>query len=403
MKKIISLTLALVLIIGTLCVFPASAAVKKPKTLKAANTSAGIKLSWSKVKGARYKVYRDKTLIVKSTAGVSYTDKKIGEGKTCTYRVKAYKGKNTIKTASVKATRLAKPEFYTDLFLAEGIKISWKPIKGATKYILYKESKGKFVSIKAVRKHSCIDTSVADKLTGSGRIKYKVRAYNSKSKTFSQFSDVYETIYYLRRPVITSTNFSPSDGRITVEWEPSYGRDLFYRVYKWMPESIDVEIVPEEKYVDEIKNPCKVSYGIVAINYDGISAMSDRATAYAIPQDSCFTDEDNNFNVNIKLNTKESYKYIGTLLNRLSDMKTKNPEIEYSTDIVKGEKVINLTANNYIEGIDVGEAQLKINLSKAAAKAIDSELNKAREYLGEDNPLTNHLETGVVLVNVTVE
>ena len=84
-------------------------------------------------------------------------------------------------------------------------------------------------------------------------------------------------------------------------------------------------------------------------------------------------------------------------------MKTKNPEIEYSTDIVKGEKVINLTANNYIEGIDVGEAQLKINLSKAAAKAIDSELNKAREYLGEDNPLTNHLETGVVLVNVTVE
>ena len=82
------------------------------KVTATSSNKAKIKISWSKVSGAKgYTVYKKvgkKFKAVKSTAAKSFTDKKLKKNKTYTYYVKAYASKKAYGKASVKVTAQTK-------------------------------------------------------------------------------------------------------------------------------------------------------------------------------------------------------------------------------------------------------------------------------------------------------
>ena len=81
-----------------------------PELKTASSKEKGIVLKWSKVTGAQgYQVYRktgsgkfSKIATVKGNSKVTYTDKKAAEGKTYTYKIRAYKSKTTSAYSNTK-------------------------------------------------------------------------------------------------------------------------------------------------------------------------------------------------------------------------------------------------------------------------------------------------------------
>ena len=108
-----------------------------------------IKLSWNSVKDATFYVI-EKSLkngnyqqIVKLDANLlEWTDKDVAENTNYSYRIKAF-AKKTESQFAVKAISspalLTKPDLTTDLITTESIKLLWKAIPNANKYVLERQ------------------------------------------------------------------------------------------------------------------------------------------------------------------------------------------------------------------------------------------------------------------------
>ena len=107
--KIISTAMAAMMAASMLTVGAASASaakLKKPTSVKAANTSKGIKLTWKSAKGAKkYTVYRGKKAL-KTLKKLTYTDTTAKAGKKYTYTVRSVNGKKAAVSKSVSVYRL---------------------------------------------------------------------------------------------------------------------------------------------------------------------------------------------------------------------------------------------------------------------------------------------------------
>lgn len=167
----------------------------------ASQSSTSVKVSWKKVnKADGYTVYKydAKTKAykaVKTTAKLSYTDKKLKTGKTYSYKVKAYRVINNKKVygnpsaKAAAAPKLSAPA--TKVTAKKGkILVSWKKVSGAKKYQVYKSTKktGTFCKTKATTKTTFNDTKVKSGKT----YYYKVRASKTvDGKTvYGKFSKV---------------------------------------------------------------------------------------------------------------------------------------------------------------------------------------------------------------------
>lgn len=97
---------------GTGNVYGAAKLAAPAKVTATSSNKAKIKISWSKVAGAKgYTVYQkkgSKFKAVKTTKGKSATIKKLKKNKTYTFYVKAYKGKKKYGAASIKVTAQTK-------------------------------------------------------------------------------------------------------------------------------------------------------------------------------------------------------------------------------------------------------------------------------------------------------
>lgn len=181
--------------------------------LAAKNGTDGIKVTWTKTPGAKkYAVYRAYSEYgtykkIGSTKKYNYTDTKAPLGKTCYYKVKAItssgnrisnvdSGKKKLKPVSALTT--------TNVASSGKIKLSWKKVKGATSYKIYRLSNKtyKWVKIKTTTHTSFIDNK-ANKI--GYEYDYMVKAYSSKAKTTSS-----EVITYGTRSIARPTNVSVS-------------------------------------------------------------------------------------------------------------------------------------------------------------------------------------------------
>ena len=206
-----------------------------PKISKTENVNGGVKLTWSKVKGAeKYRVYykgsKGWTRMVDTTS-TSYIDKDVSSGKNYTYTVRCINSSATKFTSGydskgksvkyISAPKISKTENVNG-----GVKISWGKSNGAEKYrVYYKGSKG------WTRMVDTTSTSYIDKDVSSGKnYTYTVRCLNkSKNKFTSGYNSTGKSIKYVSAPKISKTEATYNS--VNLNWDKVNGAEK-YRVYR---------------------------------------------------------------------------------------------------------------------------------------------------------------------------
>ncbi len=161
--------------------------LKKVTGLKAASSKTNqVKLQWSKAANAdgyqifRYNASSKKFVEIANVSKTSYIDKDITSGNAYRYKVRAYKdsGSKTYYGAfSKEAKVIVKPKAPSSIsakrLSATSVQISFKPVKNATSYLIYKYKKG---SSKQLESYKVTST--------------KLYKYNSKTKKWVYQSKV---------------------------------------------------------------------------------------------------------------------------------------------------------------------------------------------------------------------
>ena len=167
----------------------------KAPEFEVTNTSSGVKISWSKVTGAKkYVVYRKTEdgafKKLGSTTELKYVDKTAESGTLYYYTVKAYNGSYSAGYEDAgKIVYLTAPNTTKATSSKSGITVTWKNIAGETGYIVYrKTSGGSWERIGTATKNTFVDKNAKKGKTYS----YKVKAY-VKPKDYDKNSK--ETFY----------------------------------------------------------------------------------------------------------------------------------------------------------------------------------------------------------------
>ena len=208
--------------------------ISAPKITKAESVNGGVKLTWSKVKGAeKYRVYYKGSkgwTRLADTTSTSYTDSKVSSGKTYTYTVRCINSSATKFTSGydskgktvkyISAPKITKAESVNG-----GVKLTWSKVKGAEKYrVYYKGSKG------WTRLADTTSTSYTDSKVSSGKTyTYTVRCINSSATKFtSGYDSKGKTVKYISAPKITKAE--SVNGGVKLTWSKVKGAEK-YRVY----------------------------------------------------------------------------------------------------------------------------------------------------------------------------
>ena len=250
-KRIMPLLLSAIMMVGTATTVPftasavetnapvvsaqsAKTSLATPKISKAESINGGVKISWSKVKGAvKYRVYYKGSkgwTRLADTTSTSYTDSKVSLGKTYTYTVRCINSSATKFTSGydskgksvkyISAPKITKAEIVNG-----GVKISWNKVKGAEKYrVYYKGSKG------WTRLADTTSTSYTDSKVSSGKTyTYTVRCINSSATKFtSGYDSKGKTVKYISAPEISK--LESVNGGVKISWNKSNGAEK-YRIY----------------------------------------------------------------------------------------------------------------------------------------------------------------------------
>ena len=250
-KRIMPLLLSAIMTVGTATAVPftasavemnapvvsaqsAKTSLATPKISKAESVYGGVKLTWSKVKGAeKYRVYykgsKGWTRMVDTTS-TSYIDKDVSSGKNYTYTVRCINSSATKFTSGYNGKGksikyVAAPEISKVESVNGGVKISWNKSNGAEKYrVYYKGSKG------WTRLTDTTSTAYTDKAVSSGKnYTYTVRCISADAKRFtSGYNGKGKSIKYVAAPKISKTEATYNS--VKISWDKVNGAEK-YRVY----------------------------------------------------------------------------------------------------------------------------------------------------------------------------
>lgn len=232
---------------------PSKTAVKKgsstPKAVKLAAPGApsiaragttGLKISWSKVKGAEaYWLYRSTSaksgfkLIVKVT-DQSYIDTNVKEGTTYYYRLRAYAnpGKAVYSPNGLArggALMLAPSKLYTTPISDSSVKVSWPAVSGATEYQLFRATseKGKYTRIYSGKTRNYTDTGLKNGIS----YYYKVMSLKTiESKKYTSLYSAVKRGVAMAAPALPNASMVGDTG-IKLTWKAVKGADG-YQLYR---------------------------------------------------------------------------------------------------------------------------------------------------------------------------
>lgn len=205
-----------------------------PSKLRTKNVTAGIKLTWQKVNGAdRYTVYRklpgDKKWTHRATVktGESFTDEKVQNGTDYIYTVIARKGSyaSSHNKSGVSAHFIAAPELTKISNRSSGICVSWKSVKGAEEYVIYRKSKGsswKRINTVSAKKRTYIDETVEE----NKKYTYTVKAKNEKA-----VSGFTSGLSYKFIPIMKISSASNANGGVLIKWKKAENATS-YKLYR---------------------------------------------------------------------------------------------------------------------------------------------------------------------------
>ena len=170
--------------------------IAAPKLGKVSTTASGVKITWSKVKGAAkyrvfYKTGKGKWTKIGDTTGASYTWTKAKSGTKYSFTVRCVtkNGKSYTSAYDSKGkslTYVAAPKISKAVKAAGGIKITWGKVTGAAKYrVFYKIGNGKWTKIA-----DTTATSYTWKSPKSGTTyRFTVRCVTKDGKTYTSAYD----------------------------------------------------------------------------------------------------------------------------------------------------------------------------------------------------------------------
>ena len=334
---------------------------------------------------------------------------------------------------SASAASVKKPTSVKAKNTAKGIKITWKKVKGAKKYRVYrgkkkltatkkttytdkkakagktykytvKAVKGK--KVKGAKKYYVYSgtTKVATttklnytytKAVSGKTYSFKVKAVNGKSTSVASAA---KKGAFLAAPVGTA---KAEGNKVTVTWDKVEGATEYQLGVATIVNSeyVDLGTTKETSFTYEIGvNPTLYIFKVVAVN--GSAKSGDGGAIYtSIPEGSYVTDKDGNLHVNITLKKGESYKegaYLVTML-AITDAFTAQNSYAVSVDD-ESAKVISVK-DGIITGNAEGKGTVKVELKTAEVQSMiyDNVCQIAGKKFG------NELKTGVVFVDVTVE
>ncbi len=246
-------------------------------------TSDSIKVSWSKVDGAKtYELQRAlldskgnrktsyETIATVKADKSSYEDTKVKAGQGYIYRVYAVDGEDkSIVSGGYKATFLATQKVKSLSNAYGGVKITWSGSTGAKNYRIYRKvSGGDWVLVKKV---SSSTRSYVDKGAKNGvKTYYAVKAQNGdsistyKSKSFTYFASPKATV-------------SNKTSAITVTWDKISGAKSYYVLRKGPGDKSwkQVAVVTKNIYTDKnVKAGKTYKYTVKAYNGKIFSAYN---------------------------------------------------------------------------------------------------------------------------------
>ena len=245
-------------------------------TVKVANTSTGVTVSWKKIAGATsYKVYRSvysngkwsSYVSFKTTKSTSWTNTSVKSGQKVRYTVYACKDsyKSAAKTG-VATAYLTQPKAKV-ANTSTGVKVSWGKVTGATSYKVYKSEykSGKWSSYKAVKSTKTVSYTDTKVKTGQ-KVRYTVYACKDgyKSAEKSGVSDM-----FLSQPKV---KLAKATKGVKVSWGKVTGATS-YKVYrsvykngKWSAYTA-YKTTKSTSYTDKsVKKGQKVRYTVYAYN-----------------------------------------------------------------------------------------------------------------------------------------
>ena len=266
-----------------------------PKISKTENVNGGVKLTWSKVKGAeKYRVYykgsKGWTRMVDTTS-TSYIDKDVSSGKNYTYTVRCINSSATKFTSGydskgTKATFIAVPKITKAESVDGGVKISWSKSSGAEQYrVYYKGSKG------WTRMVDTTSTSYIDKDVSSGKnYTYTVRCINSSATKFTSGYDSKGTkATFIAVPKITKAE--SVDGGVKISWSKSSGAEQYRVYYKGSKGWTRMVDTTSTSYIDkDVSSGKNYTYTVRCINSSatkftsGYDSKGTKATFIAVPK-----------------------------------------------------------------------------------------------------------------------
>ena len=250
-KRIMPLLLSAIMMVGTATAVPftasavetnapvvsaqsAKTSLATPKISKAESINGGVKISWSKVKGAvKYRVYYKGSkgwTRLADTTSTSYTDSKVSSGKTYTYTVRCINSSATKFTSGydskgksvkyISAPKITKAESVNG-----GVKLTWSKVNGAEKYRVYVKNGKSWKKLADTTSTSYTDSKVSSGKTYT----YTVRCINSSATKFtSGYDSKGKTVKYISAPKITKAE--SVNGGVKISWNKSNGAEK-YRVY----------------------------------------------------------------------------------------------------------------------------------------------------------------------------
>ncbi len=200
------------------------------------NANGGLLLKWGSAKNAKsYRVYRCAKgekgwTFIGKTAGLSYTDKKVKSGVTYKYTVRSVNeaGFGGYDKKGITILRLDSPSNIKYTNAKDCIKVTWKTVKGANGYRVYRQTAGQtdWTFLKAVKTNEYADK----KVTNGTKYRYTIKA--TYSKYYSGHRTDGAMLVYIATPVTQKVVTYPD--KLVFSWGSVKG-DVYYRVYRRGP------------------------------------------------------------------------------------------------------------------------------------------------------------------------
>ncbi len=270
-----------------------SSALAPVKMASAKTADGGIQVSWYKTpNAAKYVVYRKVDGSWKRLADVdgsksSYIDKTIEHNTTGEYTVRAYDADDYRDSGignSVKGKYIMAPKTVKTELVANGVKVSWTGVSGATEYRVYRRvlyTNGTVSDWSSAYVYGAKVRNFTDKksLKSNTKYQYVVRAVTSSGTSAACRT---ASVWYYAAPSVT---VSSVEGGINIKWSKISGATSYkiYRRYSTTSSWTVVKTVGSgtSSYIDKPNITVKkVYYTVRAFAKNGSSKYVQKSLAY---------------------------------------------------------------------------------------------------------------------------